>query len=449
MTTDNASASKNDYDGPFDPALSLDDFSRDFLSRLCHEYNLLGHLLDRVGMPVIGMKFGLDDFVGAAIEEWQGASPIYSKRMQALMNFEGDTVETVFKNLQLEVGAPQQFMDFQFRLDHKDYGEFWLAHCGALLDLEKNGNDATVIKKMCWDIEDPTFDATAAATHPKIVMRPFHRPPRIDAEDGNGHGRYPHCRWKVYKEAKGQDFEQIPLMYEIAESQLAKISLVPPSAEAREQGGLDHYAGEFDPHLQFEDFSQSALQLITQEQAVQTHLLAASYVRSNAARYDEDIAREVSERQWVGHAALCVERLQANLGLEGDDIETMAKVFQLHPHFYPRSYIDFHVDVIDASSLKLTIGNCPALTDSIGGGWFDQLGTEPHPALEAIAAQVNPKARCFSVASDATGALCWEIVVDPNNEPLKAPLELQFGRTSLGVKFQFERRRLPGIIARG
>jgi hypothetical protein len=50
-------------------------------------------------------------------------------------------------------------MDFQFRLDRPDHGEFWLAHCGALLDVEPCGEKR--VKAMCWDIEDPTFDATA------------------------------------------------------------------------------------------------------------------------------------------------------------------------------------------------------------------------------------------------------------------------------------------------
>ena len=37
------------------------------------------------------------------------------------------------------------------------------------------------VKLMCHDIEDPTFDATAAATHPCMKMRPIHRPPRKPA----------------------------------------------------------------------------------------------------------------------------------------------------------------------------------------------------------------------------------------------------------------------------
>ena len=133
-----------DYSGPFDPDITLADFSREFLVRLGHEYLLIGHLLDRVGQPLVGMESGAAGFVRSGIEEWMGASPIYSKRMQRLMNFEGDDVGTVFKNLQLEVGSPQQFMDFQFRLDSPEYGEFWLCHCGALLDVEKAGGEHVV-----------------------------------------------------------------------------------------------------------------------------------------------------------------------------------------------------------------------------------------------------------------------------------------------------------------
>ena len=37
---------RDDYTGPFDPDLTLADFSRRFLVRLGHEYLLIGHMLD-------------------------------------------------------------------------------------------------------------------------------------------------------------------------------------------------------------------------------------------------------------------------------------------------------------------------------------------------------------------------------------------------------------------
>ena len=438
---------RDDYSGPFDPDLTLADFSRDFLSKLTHEFNLIGHLYDRVGQPLVAIEFGPEGFTRSGIEEWQGASPIYSRRMQKALGFEGDTVETVFKNLQLEVGSPQQFMDFQFRLDSPDYGEFWLAHCGALMDLEKNGNDTNLIKRMCHDIEDPTFDATAAATHPRIVVRPLHRPPRINAADGNGAGRYPHCRWKVYKQEADIQFDHHPIMFELQQSKLAAVPLVAP-AGIREEGGLEDYTGPFDPHLQFEDFSQRALQLIAQENALQALMLAHSFTRSQTINYGDEIGRRLSERSWVGHARVAVERLQRNLGLAGDDIETMAKVFQLHPHFYPRTYVDLRVAITGPDRLRISIGDCPALAEDVKHNWFSQLTAAPHPALESLAAHVNPRARCHRVDDPGAARLAWDIIIDDRNEPLPEPLEMQIARTSVGINFKLERRRLPGLIAR-
>lgn len=439
---------RDNYDGYFDPELTLADFSRDFLARLAHEFNLIGHLYDRAAQPLVAIEYGPEGFTRSGIEEWQGASPIYSLRMQKALGFEGDTVETVFKNIQLEVGAPQQFMDFQFRLDSPDYGEFWLAHCGALMDLEKNGNDTKLIKLMCHDIEDPTFDATAAATHPQIVMRPIHRPPRIDGEGGSGAGRYPHCRWKVFKGEENTSYEHNPVMYELQKSKLANVPLVAPPG-MREEGGLEDYAGPFDPHLQFEDFSQRALQLIIQENALQAILLAHSFTRSQTINYGDDVGRRFTERSWVGHVRVAVERLRNNLGLVGDDIQTMAKIFQLHPSFYPRSYVDLRLEIKGPDRLRVSIGDCPALEEDVLHNFFSQLSADPHPALESLAAHINPRARCHRVDDVGDARLAWDVVIDERNEPLPEPLEMQIARTSGGVNFKFERRRLPGVIARG
>jgi hypothetical protein len=252
----------------------------------------------------------------------------------------------------------------------------------------------------------------------------------------------------VYKQDESIPFDHHPIMFELQQSQLANVPLV-EQEHTRESGGLEDYSGPFDPNLQFEDFSQRALQLIIQENAVQALLLAHSFTRSQTINYGDEVGRRFSERSWVGHGRVVVERFRDNLGLVGDDIETMAKVFQLHPNFYPRSYVDFRVEITGRNSLRLSIGDCPALEETVPHNWFSQLSAEPHPALESIAAHVNPRARCHSTAQTVDARLAWDVVIDENNEPIDEPLEMQIARTSGGIKFKFERRRLPGIIARG
>jgi len=424
---------RNDYSGPFDPDASLVDFSRQALAHLGREYLLNGHLQDRVGMPLVAMRFGGDAYVKVAIEEWMGASPIYSLRMQRAMGFEGHDVSVVFKNLQLDIGAPHQFMDFQFRLDRPDYGEFWLPHCGALLDIESYGEGP--VKLMCHDIEDPTFDATAAATHPSMKVRPIHRPPRVPP------GRYPHCRWSVSIGGKAEAYQQHPNLGIMRASKLAAVPIQVPDGDA-EPGGWPDYSGEFDPGFQLEDLSHRALVVANQEFAIQSHLLARAFMLCMAQRLGDEAAGELGASQWTGIAALTAERLRECLGIDGDEIEAVAKVFQLHPCFFPRTYVDFRVEITGARSARIAIRDCPALEEDDAYSWFAGLSAAPHPALDAIAGAVNPRSRCRPVPEAKDARLAWDVVIDPSAEPRPAPQELQLAKMSRGAGFRFEQRRL-------
>ena len=55
-------------------------------------------------------RFGPEAMAEVAIEEWMGASPIYTRRMQRALRIEGDDVPTIFKGIQFDIGAPHQFM---------------------------------------------------------------------------------------------------------------------------------------------------------------------------------------------------------------------------------------------------------------------------------------------------------------------------------------------------
>jgi len=425
-------ALRADYSGSFDPNAKLADFSRQLLAHLGREYLLNGHLQDRVGMPLVAKYCGGDAYVQFAIEEWMAASPIYSKRMQRAMNFEGSEVGTVFKNLQLDIGAPPQFMDFQFRLDRPDYGEFWLPHCGALLDVEPFGEER--VRAMCHDIEDPTFDATAAATHPNMKMRAIHRPPRVPT------GRYPSCRWMVYIGDEAEPYDHHPNLEIVARSKIAQTPIEIPEDDA-EPGGWADYSGPFDPGFQLEDLSHRALLVVAQEAAVQSHLLVRAFMLCAEQRQGPAIAAKLGAGQWTGIAALTAERLRAPLGVTGDDIESIAKIFQMHPCFQPRSYLDFRIEVTGSESARITIGDCAALEEGDIHSWFAGLSSEVHPALDAIAGAVNPHARCHPLPDPGDARFAWDIVIDRSADPQSPPPELQLAKLSRGAAFQFEQRR--------
>ena len=116
------------------------------------------------------------------------ASPVYTGRMRSALGIDGDGVVDMFKCLQLDIGAPPQFMDFRYVVHDEYHGGFILSHCGALMDVEPMGDE--YVTSMSRH-RGPTFDATAIATNRRARIRPVHRPPRVPTD------RTPHCEWTV------------------------------------------------------------------------------------------------------------------------------------------------------------------------------------------------------------------------------------------------------------
>ena len=216
--------------------------SRQELAVLVPELLLIGHMIDRSGMAWCIKEFGHEEMLQIAIEEWAGASPVYTKRMQRALNFEGDDVPTIFKGVQLDIGAPPQFMDFRYTIHDRWHGEFQLDHCGALLDVEPMGDK--YVQGMCHDIEDPTFDATAAAVNPRAQMRPIHRPPRTPSD------RHPHCAWTVIIDESYPEAVNIPAVAVLRKTNAATWELGPVD---RSDEGQPDYSGPLVSDLDFVD----------------------------------------------------------------------------------------------------------------------------------------------------------------------------------------------------
>ena len=139
-----------------------------------------------------------------------------------------------------------------------------------------------------------------------------------------------------------------------------------------------------------------------------------------------------------------------NLDLKNSDLETIAKIYQLHPHFQPQSYISTRIEKLDNERLRFSILDCPALHQDEDLFWFvGEDSEDAHPGIAAIATHVNPHARLQPCASAEGAVRSWEITIDESNTPVKESFEMQIARASRGVNFKFERRRLPGLIAKG
>ena len=418
------------YTGAMEPGFHLGRLSRSALAALGREYMIFGQLNDRAGLPQVGRQFGPQLMQEVAIDEWMGASPVYTPRMRRSLRFEGNDVATIMKGLQLDVGFTHQYFDIGYEVESERRGTFWLNRCGALLDVEPLGEKQVI--SMCHHMEDPTFDATAVATNPRARIRPIHRPPRRPAD------RAPHCHWAIEIDPEAEPVQEIELTRRIRGSRLAAIELERP-ADA-EPGGWPDYAGPFDPEFQLEDLSHGALVVACKEFAVQDHLLVRAFMTTVADRVGEKTAREVAQAQWIGSGAVTAARLVRAMGIAGDGAEAILKMLQLHPAL-PPEYTRLGFEPLDESRGRFWIEDCDALNEEDAGSWFALLDEKPNPALDAMVQAVNPRARCIPVKPPGRARLAWEVVVEPTAEPAPEPPEVAIVRFSGASRFEFARRR--------
>lgn len=413
---------------PTDPTTELTTFDQPTLATLAREWFLHGHLQDRVGIPLL-YQYGVDR-EGAeqiAIDEWAGASPLYSVRMQDTLDFRGDTVDVILKNLQFDIGAPLQYMDFRMTYIDPDHAEFQLDHCGALMDVEPMGDEW--VHGMCHTIEDPTFDATAAATNPHAIMRPIHRPPRTPAD------RMPHCAWTITIDPSGPPAQAHANLAVVAASLAARLETPTVGAEPDEPGRTT-YADGFDPDLGYDDLSRPALLAILREAAIQSQLLMRSYLVSVTERVGPEVAAEVAPRILVGVAPVTAGRLAKALGT-GDDAAGIARVLAVHPSFQPTDYIDTRVDLVDDTTVRLGFGDSAIFAEQDGLTWFAGIEEPSDRAVDALVRGVNPRARAERVEPTGDERLAFAITVDAAAEPRVEEPETSLARFSTAATFEF------------
>ncbi|WP_242460647.1 hypothetical protein [Mycobacterium paragordonae] len=396
--------------------------TRSQLSTLVPELLLIGQMIDRSGMAWCIQQFGREEMLKIAIEEWAGASPIYTKRMQRALRFEGDDVVTIFKGLQLDIGAPPQFMDFRYTVHDRWHGEFQLDHCGALLDVEPMGDD--YVRGMCHDIEDPTFDATALATNRRAQVRPIHRPPRVPTD------RHPHCAWTVIIDDSHPEVGFIPALETIGRTRAATTELDP--IDDTEPGQAD-YSGPLVSDFDFGAFSHSALVRLADEVCLQMHLLYLSFALAVHKRSGDDaaLARSIATKQLIGLAGLAGERIHRALGLPGG-VEGALRVMELHPLFNPAVYV-----VADFESDRVHLHLSPAHDDQ---AWPALVSPGAVAPLQAIASAVDPHLR-VEVSGTPTD---WTALVTENDSAAEEFAEVAVTKFSGGSSFVFQpRKSLP------
>ena len=402
------------------------ELSRERLLAVALETMHVGHLLDRALMPAVAIAARSVDAVDqVAIDEWMGASPVYTGRMRRLMSIEGDGVDAIMKALQLDVGFPHQYMDVGWKLRDERHGEFFLLHCGALMDTERHGEKRVI--GMCHTIEDPTFDATAYATNPRARIRPIHRPPRRPAD------RVPHCHWSIEIDPANEPVGPATHTRAVGELPIARIANQPAPEPAAP--GMTDYRGPFDPGFRLGSLSTATLAAVAREFQIQTHLLSSSAELTLRDRLGADQAREVLTAQWIAVAWVAGQRLARALGLEAGGSEAVAAVLRLHAAL-PPGFARRVTARADQVRIELEAASAD-LMETEQPGWLGLLLRGATRGVEAAAQAVDPRARLDGLDT-RHGRLTLDLSIDASAAPAPAPREAAFMRMSTATGWVFD-----------
>lgn len=405
----------------------LEALSRKELVGLGLEYMLAPYFTSRGIMPPLVKRLGLEATTPLIIDEWMGASPVYTARMRRLMGIEGDGVTAIIKALQLDVGFVHQFMDVGYAVEDEQHATFWLNHCGALVDTEPFGEGAVV--RMCHHIEDPTFDATAIATNPRAQIRPLHRPPRVPA------GRLPHCHWTIAIDPSHPAVVEAEITRRVRALPIASLPNEMPAD--REPGGWRDYRGALDPEFRLSRLSQGALVAVMREFQMQMHLLIASSDLVVADQVGRADAAAALAAQWAGVGWIVSERLRAWRGVAaGGELSNrqLAELIALHPCLPPGARI--RTEGASERRLEVELTLPEALRDRDARGWVGLLVQGERRGIEGVVQGLSPQASVRDFAPTPAGC-SFAVELEPAREPATAPAEAQIIRMTGAAAWQF------------
>ncbi|MEM1113603.1 MAG: hypothetical protein AAGI11_16940 [Pseudomonadota bacterium] len=409
-----------DYSGTFNADLKLEDLDHALLAQYGRDIMLANHIHDRSGLAPVAIKFGLQAQTEIACDEWMSTSPIYNARNRRALNIQGDNVAVALKGLQVDIGAPHNYLNFHYEVVSDSEGYFWTSTCGPYNHVRDiTQGDVDMQTQICHHMEDPTFDATVMAVHPNMRCRPVFRPPHGEVPD-----RGP-CKWRVSIEDDFVLAEDCPYLAQTSATLAAQFQFdtLAPSGD-----GLDDYSGEFKRDFCLEDLSHAALVSVCKEFMLDVFILNYAMYNAVAERHGEQHITEMAQEQYHHLAPVTVHRLRKLFAIEGDGVEAILKVLQLNP-FTPRGYFDVGFAQVSENRGLVWLEDCAGYREPIKRGIAALMVEAPEsPGFERLAQEVNAQVVLkqldvteLASVPGATGTegalLAWEIFIDPSVEP--------------------------------
>ena len=300
---------------------------------LVPELLLIGQLIDRSGMALVHQRFrSRQEMPQIAIEEWMASSPIYTKRMQKALKYEGVDVITIFKGLQLDIGAPAAVHGLPL---HRARPVARRVPPRPLRRADGRRADGRGLRPRHVPRHRGPDLRRHRASPPTARPRsgPIHRPPRTPAD------RHPHCAWTVIIDESYPEVADHPGDgRRCAEPRAARPSSTRsiPTTKGRPTTRARCCPTSTSARSRTRRWSGSP----TRSACRCTCWTCRSCIAVRQARRAtrRSSAAKICTKQLIGIAGVAAERIHRALELPGG-IEGALRVLELHPLLNPAAYV--------------------------------------------------------------------------------------------------------------
>ncbi len=207
----NDKAELDDYSGPFEPDLRLDDFSKDGLKKLVQIGGTIYGAVNQAWYGEVAEHFGKEAADEIHHQVWfkdGGVGDVENYTIGALMGFsDEDEVTTPMKVWQC-LPAMASRMKLCFEEISRGKWQMYTPMCVVPETGERGGPELMnfMVKKICGHLELFGFRHGASRWNRRIRIDPLRLPPRSEPTQ-------PHCRWQIEMSDDEVDYAKDPGPY--------------------------------------------------------------------------------------------------------------------------------------------------------------------------------------------------------------------------------------------
>lgn len=213
---------------------------------------------------------------------------------------------------------------------------------------------------------------------------------------------------------------------------------------------LSDYSGAFAPQLALEDFEHDVLARYGREIMLANHIHDRAALLQVTLQYGMQAQTDVACDEWMGSSPIYNARNRHLLNIQGDDVATAFKGFQLDIGA-PHNFLAFHYEVVSGQEGFFWTSNCGPYTHVRRMTNADpNMETQichhmEDPTFDATVMAVNPLMRCRAVFRPPygpekvpqTGPCRWRVTIEKDIGLVEDNPVQGIVRQSLAANFEF------------